>query len=142
MPIIMLEINVDTLSVMGWLPFPIRNSVRQGALLSPILFNLYTSELFDILDRAGHGNRINDFYMELFGYADDLALSSNTVAGLKEMLNIPAEYAEKHNITFSTNINVTQSKTKSIVFGAEKNSEIPNNLMLNGKPLPWVESVK
>ena len=32
--------------------FTIRNGVRQGAVLSPVLFNFYTSELFEILRKC------------------------------------------------------------------------------------------
>ena len=74
-------------------PFPIRNGVRQGAVLSPILFNLYTSDLFEILEDNGNGDglRIEEDYHGIYGYADDLGLLSNTVMGLQRMLDKTAE---------------------------------------------------
>ena len=110
--------------------------------MSPILFNLYTSELFSLLDRAGAGNRVKGLYMGLFCYADDLALASSSIASLQTMLNITADYAKKHNITFSTNVIVSKSKTKSMIFSSEKKKEIPCNKILDGKPLTWVKEYK
>ena len=123
-------------------PFRITNGVRQGAVLSPILFNLYTAELFEILDKAKVGNRVKGVYMGLFGYADDLALASSSLASLQTMLDITSEYARSHDITFSTNEIIAKSKTKAMVFSNEKKKGIPANLMLNGKPLPWVNVYK
>ena len=125
-------------------PFKIRNGVRQGAVLSPILFNFYTSELAKILDNGGQGcgARISGYYHGLFGYADDLGLLSNDRESMQEMLDKTASYAEKHNIIFSTNDIVEKSKTKSMIFGFGKQEDNPENLVLNGKKLPWVEKIK
>ena len=122
--------------------FLIRNGVRQGAVLSPILFNLYTTELFKILEDAGDGCRINGSYFGLFGYADDLALLCNTISGMQRMLNITSDFAEKHNIKFSTNCIISKSKTKCIAFGLKKEEYPMSNMILNKKPLPWVDTVK
>ena len=96
--------------------FSILNGVRQGAVLSPILFNLYTSDLFGILQK-GPGARIRGIYYGLFGYADDLALVCNTVGGLQIMLDATSSYAADHNIMFSTNAVIEKSKTKGMIFG-------------------------
>ena len=122
--------------------FPIKNGVRQGAVLSPVLFNMYTTELFNILDKLGCGARIRGIFFGLFGYADDLALMSNTVEGLQKMLDETAEYARAHNINFSTNEIIEKSKTKSMVFGGRKGNVPEKSMMLNDKPLPWVKRVK
>ena len=58
------------------------------------------------------------------------------------MLDIASEYARSHDITFSTNEIIAKSKTKAMVFSNEKKKGIPANLMLNGKPLPWVNVYK
>ena len=125
-------------------PFPIRNGVRQGAVLSPILFNLYTADLFDILEENGNGDglRVEEDYHGIYGYADDLGLLSNTVMGLQRMLDKTANYAESHNIKFSTNEIISKSKTKCMVFGQGKLDASPESLMLDKKPLPWVDSIK
>ena len=97
--------------------FGIRNGVRQGAVLSPVLFNLYTNELFKLLEEAGDGGRIRGIFYGLFGYADDLAIVCNTLPGLQRMISITSQYAASHNIVFSTNPIIAKSKTKSMAFG-------------------------
>ena len=52
--------------------FTIRNGVRQGAVLSPLLFCFYMNNLFQLLRNSGAGCRIGDYYAGVFGYADDL----------------------------------------------------------------------
>ena len=121
--------------------FNIRNGVRQGAVLSPILFNLYTKDLFNLLEKTG-GPRIGGEYFGVFGYADDLALFSNSRSQLQTMLDITEKYATEYNIKFSTNAVIAKSKTKGMVFGMQKGESIPENLILNGKKLPWVDEIK
>ena len=69
--------------------FPIKNGVRQGAVISPILFNIYTADLFHLLDDEGDGEglRIGKDYHGVYGYADDLALLCSTLEGLQRMFD-------------------------------------------------------
>ena len=122
--------------------FLVRNGVRQGAVLSPVLFNFYTSELFSILSKCGAGARIDDLYYGLFGYADDLGLLSSTLEGLQTMLKETEKYAEEHNIMFSTNDIIAKSKTKASVFGLGRGVDPDHHLVLNNKALPWVDKAK
>ena len=121
--------------------FNIRNGVRQGAVLSPILFNLYTKDLFNLLEKIG-GPRIGGEFFGVFGYADDLALFSNSRTHLQTMLEVTENYASVYNIQFSTNTIIAKSKTKGMIFGMQKGETMPENLILNGKKLPWVDDIK
>ena len=82
--------------------------------MPPVLFNLYTSELFGILDKCGAGARIDELYYGLFVYADDLGLLSNTLEALQRMLETTEAYAKVHNIEFSTNEIIEKYKTKAV----------------------------
>ena len=57
------------------------------------------------------------------------------------MLKKVEEYANSHNINFSTNPEPIKSKTKGIIFG-DKTSIEPVKLSLNGNELPWVNKAK
>ena len=96
--------------------FPIRNGVRQGAVISPILFSFYMDNLFNILKSSGSGCFIGKYYAGCAGYADDLLFLCPTRGGLQDMLDIAQKYVEEHKITFSTNPDPIKSKTKGIVF--------------------------
>ena len=76
-------------------------------------------------------------YYGVFGYADDLALFSNSRSQLQCMLELTEKYAEEFNIEFSTNANIAKSKTKGMTFGSQKRDAIPAKLVLKGKVLPW-----
>ena len=118
--------------------FPISNGVKQGAVLSPRLFCVYIDEIFAKLRRRKTGCWVGDTYCGIFGYADDLLLLSPTLDGLQDMINTCVEYAESHNLIFSTDINSAKCKTKCI---ASLNTERElRKLRCREKELPWVLS--
>ena len=119
--------------------FQISNGVRQGAVLSPILYCFYMN---DLLRESRSGCQIGDLYAGVFGYADDLLLISPSRSGLQDMLSIAEKYASEHRIGFSTHINPDKSKTKCIVFSNKELKWSPAPVILNGNPLPWVKSGK
>ena len=59
---------------------------------------------------------MNNDYVGVLGYADDLFLLSPSIDGLQEMLLVCEKYAESHNLKFSTDNNPQKSKTKCMAF--------------------------
>ena len=104
--------------------FTISNGVRQGAVLSPLLYCFYMNDLFDILRKSGSGCKLGNLYAGAFGYADDLLLISPSRSGLQDMLNITEDYAKIHKIGFSTHPDPQKSKTKGIIFSRKELNEI------------------
>ena len=86
--------------------FSLKNGVKQGAVLSPILFCYYMNDLFNILRKNKVGCQMGSEFSGCFGYADNLLL----------MVTLNEKYAKDHNITFSTDPSPKKSKTKGIVF--------------------------
>ena len=119
--------------------FSVSNGVRQGAVLSPVFFNVYLDELFIILKNCGLGCMIDHFYYGLLGYADDCALLSPSRNALQKMLNICSKYFHKHGIKISTNTILAKSKTKCLAFNVQ---EKPADIILYNRILPWVDSYK
>ena len=66
--------------------FNIKNGVKQGAVLSALLYCVYVDDLFLPLKKHRQGCWINGEFMGIFGYADDNVLLSPTLDGLQNML--------------------------------------------------------
>ena len=81
--------------------FSVTNGVRQGGILSPFLFNVYTDGLSTILNQSGRGCHYQGSVNHLY-YADDMVLLSPTPYGLQKLLDICEIYAGNHDILFNT----------------------------------------
>ena len=120
--------------------FSIGNGVKQGAILSAILYCVYTNGIFQEMRQAKIGCFIGRNYVGILGYADDLYLLAPCIDGLQEMLSICEKYANDHNLKFSTDPNPNKSKTKCMAY-LLKERELPK-LELCGNKLPWVNRGK
>ena len=116
------------------------NGVKQGAILSAILYCVYTNGIFQQLRRMKIGCFVGGSYVGILGYADDLYLMSPTLDGLQEMLKMCEAYADTHNLKFSTNENPSKSKTKCMAY-LLKDREL-RDMVLCGNKLPWVDKGK
>ena len=120
--------------------FSLRNGVRQGGVLSAILYCLYVDGLFKELRVSGYGCWVNGNYHGIFGYSDDNMLLAPSEYALQEMLKICEKYASSHNLRFSTDPNPVKCKTKCISFLHKQRNLNP--LILCGTQLPWVDNFK
>ena len=70
--------------------FPCKKGVRQGCLLSPILFNIYLNGLLTEVDKdKTHSVQLGDRqYMTCLAYADDILILSKSAIGLQRSLDI------------------------------------------------------
>ena len=62
--------------------FFVNCGVRQGGILSPLLFNVYVDELIDSLSDSGFGYYIGSQCFGFIMYADDLIMLSPSLKGL------------------------------------------------------------
>ena len=67
--------------------FAISNGVRQGGVISPLLFTLYIDNLLERLRPVGVGCYIGKTFHGAFGYADDLILLT-PIKCLNTFLNV------------------------------------------------------
>ena len=71
-------------------------------------------------------------------FADDLVLLSPTTDALQHQLNICQDYAAKHNLSFLSDPDPKNSKSKCLYF-RQGREEVPTKVWLCGQPLPWVD---
>ena len=120
--------------------FSMTNGVRQGAILSGFAYCFYMNDLFAILRRNKTGCWIRGTFYGILGYSDDSLLLAPSLDALQEMIKICEEYANNHNLQFSTNTDLNKCKTKCIAF-LQKDRPLPP-MFLCGNQLPWVSKGK
>ena len=110
--------------------FLVQNGVRQGAVLSPILFSLYVNDLIESLRASGMGCFVGQMYFGIVAYADDILLLAPRRDVLQRMIQHSEQYMDTHKISFST------TKTKCIHFGSNKN--LAKKVVVAGSAMEWV----
>ena len=78
--------------------FEITNGVRQGSLISPLLFTVYMEALSDALNVCNVGIYVGFQQLNHLLYADDLVLLSPSLIGLRTLLQACETFAIKHDI--------------------------------------------
>ena len=123
--------------------FRVTNGVRQGGVISAILFAVYIDELISELRRSHLGCYIDGVFLGAFLFADDIFLLSGNIGGLQELVDISSKFAARKNLKFGTDAKPEKSKTKCIAF-SKNLKEVKNlrNVKLDGQLLPWVTHVK
>ena len=117
--------------------FSLCNGVRQGAILSGILYCFYVNNLFQLLRSRTTGCWVNGNFHGMFGYSDDNWVLAPSLPCLQEMMNTIEEYCNSHNLKFSTDPRPAKCKTKCIAY-LKKDRNLPS-VYLGGNPLPWVK---
>ncbi len=81
--------------------FTATNGVKQGGVISPILFCVCMDGLLTELANSGYGCYMGGVFAGAFGYVDDLKLLTPIVYALHQMTHICENYAKIYDITFN-----------------------------------------
>ena len=82
-------------------PIGVSNGVRQGSVLSPVLFSVYLDDLLEDLSQSGVGRYWGHMFAGALCYADDLVLLAPCASALRRMLSICSYYARDHGLLFN-----------------------------------------
>ena len=105
----------------------IKRGVRQGCVMSPDLFNLYSEFIFRELEEIEEGIQINGQRINNIRYADDTVLIASTEAGLQLLLNKVLTSSEKFGLILNA------KKTKVLVVSKQSPEPTINIMASNAK---------
>ena len=114
--------------------FTLLNGVKQGGVLSPILFTIYIDQLLYDLKDSGYGCYVKNIFLGALSYADDITLVSPSIRGLNKMLKICEIFSVKFDITFNC------KKSFCIKFGDPINTY--EQVFLNSTKIRWVDQIR
>ena len=75
--------------------------MKQGAIISPILFCVYLDVLLSELKKAGLDCFIGTWFAAALAYADDLILPASSARAMRGMLAVCDKFATECYVTFS-----------------------------------------
>lgn len=113
---------------------PLLSGVKQGGILSPLLFTLYVDILLEKLEQSGLGCYIGMNCYNSFMYADDIILLSISVTDLQLMFKLCVD------IFNDLNLSINISKCNCLRIGPRCNMTC-KVLTIHGNIVQWVEQI-
>ena len=115
--------------------FETSNGVKQGGILSPVLFCVYFDELLKRINDSELGCHIGHLSYASSGYADDVGVISPSIRALQQMLNICDNFADEYNVSFNAR--------KTVCMRVGNNGQPPKRVVrLHGVAIQWKDSIK
>jgi len=96
----------------------VRSGIKQGGILSPLLFNIYIKTIITALEKADMGCHVDNIFVRCIAYADDILLLSASVVHLHKMLEICQSQGEK------LDVRLNRKKSCLFTFGKDYNEQL------------------
>ena len=116
--------------------FKIMNGVKQGGVLSPILFAIYLDPLLEKIHKSGIGCYMGGICGSAFAYADDVIILTPTCSAMRKLIAICEQYSDEFQLTFNPN------KCFLMVFSDVDFDSSTIKLQLRNEPIRIVNSCK
>ena len=105
---------------------PIRRGVRQGCIVSPTLFNMYSEKIFqNALEVIHEGIKVNGRFVNNIRYADDTVIIANSQEGLQNLINAITREGDAFGLKINT------EKTKTMVISKNPKKSLLTNPTLS-----------
>ena len=115
--------------------FGLEIGLRQGCILSPILFSIFIDGLAEEVKKVG-GVEYGEIIVGLLLFADDVVLVAEDRKMLRKMLRVVYKYSKKYRFRFNLD------KSNVMIFGTNNNQQEYNKFYLGKKKLEIVEYYK
>ena len=107
--------------------FSVHCGLRQGCILSPLLFNIYINDLVKELNELGKGIDINGVRVSCLLYADDVVILAENEQNLQDMLDTVTHWCQKWNMT------INEKKTQVVHFRPNAKERTKSNFTCGNK---------
>ena len=111
------------------------NGIRQGSVISPVLYCIYMDVLIKRLHADGIGCWIGHRYYGCLSYADDMTLLCPTTSGLQRMIRNCEQYGQQYDVLYNA------KKTFCILF-SRRGLQNRTSIYLQGSELQWTDNAK
>lgn len=111
------------------------SGIKQGGVLSPLLFSLYIDCVLGHLESSGLGCYVNKVCMNSFLYADDLIVLSISVSDLQLLIDCCASVFSK------LDLQINSSKSQCLRIGPRFKA-VCSNIFIDDISLDWVNESK
>ena len=114
--------------------FELNTGVRQGCVMSPVLFSFFINGLAKEINKRTKGICVGDRKVRLLMYADDIVLMSETKRDLQNMLDVVTTYSKKWRFRLNP---------KKVIFGRKPRKTGEDRIWkLAGEEVQETESYK
>jgi exonuclease III len=113
-------------------PFSCRNGIKQGGVLSPILFCVYMDELLMRLKKSKIGCYVGHVYCGALTYADDLTLIAPTHSAMSHLIEICEQFSLEYSVKFNS------TKSHVVLFNNSSRIHCCQPFYLHGQPIEYV----
>ena len=130
------QVVVDWKGVLSQ-PFFTTCGVRQGGILSALLFNVYMDNLSKELSRHDIGCSLGKNIINHVIYADDIVVFSPSIKGLQILTDVCSNYMTNNFLKLNV------KKTKCMKFEKKKLQPMCNqDIYIDGKKIEFAEKIK
>ena len=114
------------------------NGVRQGGILSPLLFNIYIDDILSEIEKSDYGCLLSHYKVNILGFADDIILLSPSANGIQSLIDKLDSMLSKISLL----INFKKSCYMLIKCKKYRKVQIVSKIFLNGCKLKQVDEYK